>query len=223
MTTQRGFLIALEGPDCVGKTTIGKRLQDENPENIVYVKCPDRSTHTGQLIDAFLKKEICFSTNPIDNEQIAQRLFAANKIEQRAFILNALDSGKTVVLDRYVYSGVVYNITAIEKISPDDMYPSNYHQTREFIEALHKDMPIPDCVIVFEADATACAARRADYGTERNDTVEFQTHVARLFRHLYREEAYFLNADGTLEATFQKVSAFVRGVTGMQPPSLYYY
>lgn len=105
MTTVKktGTFIVIEGVDGVGKTTQCKLLANLLP-NAYLVSCPDRTLHTGKLIDAYLKKKINL---PPD---VAQLLFAANRREQQATIRTKLDEDKTVICDRYIYSAIAYGV-----------------------------------------------------------------------------------------------------------------
>ena len=63
---------------------------------------PDRTTSTGAMIDKYLRNEIDL------NPHSAHLLFAANRHEVKLTIIDYLNSGKTVVMDRYSFSGITY-------------------------------------------------------------------------------------------------------------------
>ncbi len=163
-------MFVVEGCDAVGKTTAAKRLARERPE-FEYVKLPDRSTRTGELLGDFIRGEHVFSRgDKRTDERAAQMLFALHNLEHRDALLARLLSGGSVVLDRYVLSGEVYHSQAVGE------------DAGAFIRELARGMPRPDCVVVLDADPAAAARRRADFGVERNDGLEIQTAVRAGFR-----------------------------------------
>lgn len=103
MTTQKGIFVVIEGVDGIGKSTQCRMLADRYP-NSYLLSSPDRTLHTGKLINQYLKKEITLSP------KTAQLLFAANRQEQQAIIRAKLDEGKMVICDRYIYSAFAYGV-----------------------------------------------------------------------------------------------------------------
>ncbi|MEN2500764.1 MAG: hypothetical protein MHMPM18_004913 [Marteilia pararefringens] len=63
----------------------------------------DRNTAIGKTINTFLKDSLHLS-----NEAI-HLLFSANRHEQATEIREELLKGKTIVCDRYSYSGIAYS------------------------------------------------------------------------------------------------------------------
>jgi len=163
----RGRLVVVEGPDRAGKTTLARALAADH--GYVYVKLPDRSTATGQVLHRFIAEGHAFSADHEANETAAQLVFAANNHEKRAHLLGLLESGRDVVLDRFLDSAVVYHSAAVGE------------DRAAWILALNQGMPLPDLVLVLELPFEA-AAKRADMGKERNDSEKIQTAVARGYR-----------------------------------------
>jgi dTMP kinase len=159
---KRGVLVVVEGPDRAGKTTVAKRLAEEC--GFTYVKLPDRSTPTGQLIHAFIANGQNFSSDKDANERAAQYIFAANNMEKRAWLVEILAGGSDVVLDRYVDSACVYHEQAVGL------------QRDELMLALNGGMPAPDLVIVLDADFQT-TSKREGFGGERNDIQQIQEGV----------------------------------------------
>jgi len=101
----KGRLIAVEGIDQAGKQTVCERLVEWLRSMDVPAEpagFPDYSTPIGQEIAAFLRGERDFPP------QARQLLYAANRWERVADIRRWLSSGRTVVVDRYVASGIAY-------------------------------------------------------------------------------------------------------------------
>jgi len=109
---ERGALIVFEGPDGCGKTTqavqltyfLGDRITRRTKGTLIMA-FPDRKTATGKILDAYLQKTISL------NDQAVHLLFAANRWEKRDDIVNEIQKGYCVIVDRYSYSGIVYSAT----------------------------------------------------------------------------------------------------------------
>ena len=100
----RGKLITLEGIDGSGKSTVAKKLQ-ENPEikafEPVFTREPTRGTLTGTAVEKAIQS---------DTDQLAELfLFTADHAEHLAKLVKpALESGKSVISDRYSDSRYAY-------------------------------------------------------------------------------------------------------------------
>ena len=73
MVSKRGCLIVFEGGDRSGKSTQVQRLVD-SLSMCVMQRFPDRTTHTGQIINSYLQGD------PM-NDQAMHLLFSANRWE----------------------------------------------------------------------------------------------------------------------------------------------
>lgn len=156
----RGALIAIEGLDRTGKTTQTEYLLDRLSKLKVkhkLVKFPQRDTDIGQLINTYLTNK-----SLLLNDQAAHLLFSANRWELSEQIKNDLNDGITVVLDRYVYSGIAYS--SAKGLDFDWCY------------APDKGLPKPDLTIFlkFENEENS---NRSGFGEERYEVVEFQRKV----------------------------------------------
>lgn len=102
---RRGALIVFEGCDRVGKTTQIQKLADSlcSDHPVKVFKFPDRSTVIGKLIDEFLQKKKSL------DDHVVHLLFSANRWECIEEIKKQVEAGTTVLVDRYVYSGVAYS------------------------------------------------------------------------------------------------------------------
>lgn len=108
-----GLLISFEGIDGCGKSTHARMLVDhlntgpssELLPRAVYMSFPDRTTPSGQRIDAHLK-----GTDPVDDPDELYELFVENRAEKQYAIKRELARGVVVVLDRYIHSGVAYSV-----------------------------------------------------------------------------------------------------------------
>ena len=68
---------------------------------------PDRTTNIGTIINSYLgcKKEL--------EDHVVHLLFSANRWELQKEILETLESGTSVCIDRYAYSGVAFSAAKV--------------------------------------------------------------------------------------------------------------
>lgn len=112
------------------------------------------------MIDSYLK-----STSQLDDHAI-HLLFSANRWELSTKILDDVRDGTTVILDRYVYSGVVFS--AAKGLG------------YEYCRSPDTGLPRPDAVIFLDLSA-ADAAKRGGFGQERYEVPKIQKRVRELF------------------------------------------
>ena len=102
----RGVFICIEGLDGCGKTTQTKllvRRLRKMKRDAVYTAEPSRGR-----IGNFIRK-YCLHSNKRMSVVVEALLFAADRLEHvECEILPALNEGKIVVSDRYVYSSMAY-------------------------------------------------------------------------------------------------------------------
>lgn len=166
----RGCLIVLEGGDRCGKTTLSQMLVERIP-NAVLFRFPDRTTGVGSIIGNYLAKR-----TSIPDEGI-HLLMAANRWERCPEIKEALRAGKTVICDRYCYSGVAYS-----------MAKEGGWKSRAWYRAPDRGLPQPDMVLYLDIDPEE-AAQRDQYGKEIYESIQFQTRVRREYELLRDEDA----------------------------------
>ena len=104
------MLIVLEGLDGAGKSTQVKMLREylmgRVPE-LEYIHFPRYDAPVyGDLISRFLRGE--FGDNTQVHPQLVALLFAEDRHGAAPIMKEALAAGKTVLLDRYVYSNIAY-------------------------------------------------------------------------------------------------------------------
>ena len=110
----RGRLIVFEGPDSVGKTTLAKALVDELIRRGVpceYFSFPGRAPGTlGRLVYGVHHDPGEFGIDHIEPASL-QVLHVAAHLDAIGWrILPALEAGRSVILDRFWWSTVVYGI-----------------------------------------------------------------------------------------------------------------
>ena len=164
---QRGVFILLEGLDRSGKSThaknLAKTLSEEYHIPTKFQAFPDRTTQTGQKINDFLQNKLDL------NEKEIHQLFLSNRFEAQQNIRDLLQSGVSLVVDRYSFSGACFS--AAKKIPDMDL---------KWCFSGEIGLPAPDVVIYMNVSPEV-AEKRGGYGEERFETKDFQAAVRQQF------------------------------------------
>lgn len=156
----------------------------------------DRTTSIGKAIDAYLKGEAQ------TEDHVIHLLFSANRWEAAESIRKKLQSGITLVIDRYSYSGAVYSAAKQNPLLGLD-----------WAWMPEVGLPQPD-VVVFLTVSPSMAAQRGGYGTERYETDQMQQRVREMFDKLWKrlptENFVVINADESLDRVEQQISKEVK-------------
>ena len=136
------MLIVLEGLDGAGKSTQVKMLREylqERCSELEYIHFPRYEAPVyGDLISRFLRGE--FGDNSQVHPQLVALLFAEDRHGAAPLMREALDAGKTVLLDRYVYSNIAYQCAKLRD-------PAQKSRLRDWIfntEYGDFQLPVPD-------------------------------------------------------------------------------
>ncbi|KAJ2807749.1 Thymidylate kinase [Coemansia guatemalensis] len=160
---RRGLFILFEGCDRSGKTTQSTRLVEALNESGVkakLVKFPDRTTAIGKMIDEYLTQQ-----TQLDDHAI-HLLFSANRWEAMDQIRTDLESGTTLVVDRYAFSGAAFS--AAKRLS------------LKWCKAPDVGLIAPDRVFFLDIHPDD-AAKRPGYGEERYEKSQLQLEVRAKF------------------------------------------
>lgn len=145
------MIVAVEGIECAGKTTLCAALLDAlGPERACVFRFPDRTTPIGKLIDAFLRVEEIDDEKKMSEEtqaRIMQQLFSANRREIQDQITDALSQGKIVILDRYIGSALAYGV-GVHGFKPD------------WCEACDDGLTAPDLTLYIRLDPSVAMERK---------------------------------------------------------------
>lgn len=136
------MLVVLEGLDGAGKSTQVKKLREyleQRCPSLVYIHFPRYDAPVyGDLISRFLRGD--FGSNEAVHPQLVALLFAEDRHGAGPIIKKALEDGKTVLLDRYVYSNIAYQCAKLHS-------PEERAQLRDWIfntEYGNFALPVPD-------------------------------------------------------------------------------
>jgi dTMP kinase len=179
---KRGAFILFEGTDRSGKTTqstiLVETLTNRYGMNVELWHYPDRTTPTGKMLDGYLQ-----STTNLD-DHVAHLLFSANRWEKRNEMESKLMNGVSIVVDRYVYSGI-----ACSSAKGLDM---------EWCKGSDEGLRRPDAVLYMDVPIEQ-TEQRDGFGEERYETVTFQSKVREKFMAIRESWWNMVDAVGTVE------------------------
>ncbi len=174
MSTKRGALIVFEGLDRSGKSTQSKLLHNAIMNSSLHA-FPNISSPIGSIINQYLLNGL-----PVLH-QTMHLLFSANRWEYQPTIVNMINQGTTVILDRYYHSGFAY--------SQANKLP------KPWIFMGDVGLPAPDHVFFMDIHPEVAAKRQA-YGKQKYENIPFQFEVQKHFYSL--QEANWTILDATI-------------------------
>lgn len=189
-SNKRGAFILFEGLDKCGKTTqanlLVKRL-DANPNTpSTLMRFPDRGTTIGRLISEYLEKK-----TEMDGRLI-HLLFSANRWEKAREIRRLLDSGITIVMDRYSYSGVAYSAAKGLDVN--------------WCFGTERGLPKPDLIFLLNVSKEVARSRGCFDGEERYEKEDVQDCVRQHFEWIVEEPLWkVIDGNQPLEAVHEQV------------------
>ncbi|KAF8318734.1 P-loop containing nucleoside triphosphate hydrolase protein [Clavulina sp. PMI_390] len=190
----RGAFIVVEGLDRSGKTTQCTALHRQLEADGVPVKLqkfPDRTTATGKMIDSYLQ-----SQSDLDDRAI-HLLFSANRWEAAESLVQLLESGTSIICDRYAFSGIAFSTAKSlptapsSKPDPSSNVPpptstTTSTLTYEWCRAPDIGLPAPDLVLFLDV-SPEIQAQRGGFGEERYEKADLQRRVREVFRRIEGE------------------------------------
>ncbi|KAF2743504.1 thymidylate kinase [Sporormia fimetaria CBS 119925] len=199
----RGKLIVFEGLDRSGKSTQVQLLADALRKEGMQVQClrfPDRTTPIGRMIGDYLSGGAEYELE----DHVIHLLFSANRWELSSTIRTTINSGTTLIVDRYYYSGCVYSAAK-----------QNPALSLAWARRPEEGLPRPDVCVFLDIDPEA-AAKRGGYGEERYEKEDMQRKVRGLFGGLMEraegEDLVRVDAARSVEEVAGVVLGVVRGV-----------
>ncbi|UYV77862.1 DTYMK [Cordylochernes scorpioides] len=178
----RGAFIVLEGLDRTGKTTQCMKLVNSLVKNNYEAKMlrfPERDTEIGNLISNYLTSDKEF------NDRTIHLLFSANRWEMADKIKKLINSGTTLIVDRYSYSGVAFSY-------------AKKHLDLKWCMQPECGLPKPDLVLFLDLSIQELE-KRGGFGNERYEKPEFQSRVREAYSQIKEDYWEIVNANDTLE------------------------
>ena len=191
------MLVNLEGIDGCGKSTQSKLLLEKlegKGEKVIILKEPTKRPHGQKLWDVLHGKR------KASNEEILELFVLDRKQHVEEKIQPALDDGTVVLMDRYYYSSMAYQVAGGIDV--------------EEIREKHVFAPRPDVVLIFDLPVSVALERVK--GHSDADEFEKEEHLEKV------REAYLdlgndplvriVDATGTPEEIFGNVWKLVSEV-----------
>ena len=192
-----GVLVNLEGIDGCGKSTQSKLLLEKlegEGEKVIILKEPTKRPHGQKLWDVLHGKR------KASNEEILELFVLDRKQHVEEKIQPSLDDGAVVLMDRYYYSSMAYQVAGGIDV--------------EEIREKHIFAPKPDVVLIFDLPVSVALERVK--GHSDADEFEKEEHLEKV------REAYLdlendplvriVDATGTPEEIFGNVWRLVSEV-----------
>ena len=199
------MLIVLEGLDGAGKSTQVKKLKEYLTERcgaLEYIHFPRYDAPVyGDLIGRFLKGE--FGSIEAVHPQLVALLFAEDRNRAAPMMREALDAGKVVLLDRYVYSNIAYQCAKLPQ-GAERTRLRNWIFDTEYGDF---DLPEPDLNLFLDVpigfvEKSLAAHREGDdrsylHGSQdiHEADIRFQEAVRDMYRAEAARDAHFLRID----------------------------
>ena len=193
----KGYLIAIEGIDGSGKTTIANRIVEWlSMRNIdaLYTSEPTKSP-----IGLFIKEKI-ISAEIRQDARIEALLFAADRLWHVVNeILPALSRGVVVVTDRYYFSSIAYQGALGAPTS--------------WIREINKFAPKPDLSIYIDITPEEAIRRKRKQGDVKKlfENIKYLSKVREIYLDLVGNgELALINGMNILEKVVDEALALVR-------------
>jgi len=154
-------LVNLEGIDGCGKSTQSKLLRNklkETGDEVIILKEPTKRPHGQKLWDMLRGKR------KATNEEILDLFVLDRKQHVEERIQPALDDGTVVLMDRYYYSSMAYQVAGGIDVN--------------VIRERHTFAPMPDIVLIFDLPVTVALERVR--GHSEADEFEKEGHLEKV-------------------------------------------
>lgn len=188
------MLIVIEGLDGSGKSTQVRKLKEyiaRSGRALEYIHFPRFDTPLyGDLLARFLRGEL----GSIDrvHPRLVALLFAEDRNVAAPSIREALAAGRTVLLDRYVYSNIAFQCAKLEDKAERDELRNWIFDT----EYRHFGIPVPDVNIFldvpvdFVSEKLGASRKGSDreYLAGKRDIHEADIDFQRRVRKIYLEQ-----------------------------------
>ena len=179
MRRSTGRLIAVEGIDQSGKRTqsllLAKALTANKQPNALF-SFPDYSTPLGQQLRAYLSGKI----HP--DYHVVHMLYAANKWERAREILDQINNGRFVIVNRYTPSNLAYGHA--------------HGLNLQWLYHLESNLPRPNIVFVLDVSPKSSFARKRKSRDIHEGDLAYLSRVRKIYRRLATRYGWkFVNAE----------------------------
>ncbi len=203
-----GALVAVEGIDGSGKTTIAQRLSDRlrAEQTLVFETREPTDTYVGTAVREALK-------DPEKDPVSEALLFAADHAGHVATIRDALRDGAVVVSDRYSISWRVY-----QSITLEDAFQDASVDAASWLEGIVEPFEVhPDLVLLLDLPAEHAVERLSGRvgAVEKFEDEAFLKRVRGRYLELSQTRGYErVDASGPMEEVFEACWGHVEELVG---------
>lgn len=199
------MLVVLEGLDGAGKSTQVKKLRrylDSVCGGHEYIHFPRYDSPVyGDLISRFLRGD--FGSNETVHPQLVALLFAEDRHGAAPSIKKHLEEGRTVLLDRYVYSNIAYQCAKMKSETEAEALRKWIFET----EYGQFGLPVPDLNIFLDVPIGFVESNLSSHreGSDRGylsgaqdiheADIEFQKRVRAVYQKQAAEDKKFICVD----------------------------
>ncbi len=188
----RGKLIAIEGIDKSGKTTLARMLARKLSSKGLKVVVTYEPWHPK------ITEVINEATSKGVDGEVETLLFAADRLlHVRRLIQPALERGEWVITDRYVYSSIAYQTAR--------------GADRRWVEEVNKYAVKPDLTILLDIDPELSLRRKGGNRLQGLEKIEYLESIRRAYLELAKEYGFLvLDARMDTESLSERVMMFLR-------------
>lgn len=209
---EKGKLIVIEGTDCSGKETQTKRLVEMMQKENYQVKrfsFPMYDTPTGKIVGgpylgkSYISEGWFSETAPNVDPKVSALYYAADRLYNIHNILDELNNGVNVILDRYTYSNMAHQGG---KINDKDERNKMYDWLAE-LEFKLLELPVPDIMLFIHMpyDGAKILKENRDEVADQNESNE--EHL------IHAERAYIEIANKFNFKTIECISDSTKAIT----------
>jgi dTMP kinase len=203
-----GLFIALEGIDASGKSTQVKKLQEAFAKDgkPVIIKHPFEG-ELGRFIRRILAGETKVSTVAL------QYLISANRHVQQEEIVKQLKNGLHVIIDRYVWSAVVYGI--FDKGGKDYRKNANWLLLEQSILSMYHQFLMPDFTFFLSISPETAIKRlslmqKTHEIYEDAEKIKAITDIYNFIVKEYKNEFIVIDGERSVEEITQEMMNIIR-------------
>lgn len=188
------MLVVLEGLDGAGKSTQVRKLRkylESVCGDVDYIHFPRYDSPVyGSLISRFLRGD--FGDIDSVHPQLVALLYAEDRHQAAPQMKAALSEGKTILLDRYVYSNVAYQCAKLSDSQErnalkDWIFTTEYHEFGLPVPDLNIFLDVPIGFVERKLSSSRQGSDR-DYLEGGRDIHEADMSFQKRVREVYREQ-----------------------------------
>lgn len=203
-----GMFIALEGIDASGKSTQVTRLKEtlEKDGKHVLIKHPFEG-EIGEFVRRILSGEAKVHTVAL------QYLISANRHVQQAEIIEHLKKGDHVIIDRYVWSAVVYGI--FDKGDGDFKNSENWLLLEQSILSMYHQFLMPDVTFYLDISSETAVKRLGTMEKEKEiyeDEAKIR-EITRIYKQIisdFPDEFVVVDGEKSIEEITEEMMRSIR-------------